>query len=215
VSNDPSKPAAERRQPKQSRSVETWNGILEAAASIYAERGYEQATTHQIAAEAGVSVGALYRYFADKQAILEELYSREVDDVRRRILGEFSLADLVGQDVRQLVRKTISLAFRVYSEHPGLRRVLREQSRKVPALIELRRRQDTELQDAVQQILRGFQQKVRLPDIEVGAYLIALFLESLIDEHVLYRAAEGAFDDERIIDAAADFIMRYVLGRLE
>lgn len=203
-----------RRKPKQTRSVETRNSLLEAAATLFAELGYEQATTHLIASRAGVSVGALYRYFEDKQAILIELYGQEVSDLRRRLLKEFSIVDLVGKDVRQLVNKTVALAFKVYGELPDLHRVLVEQSRKIPELAELRRTQEAEIHRAILQILTAFP-GVRLPDVEVGAYLIRLFIESLIDDNMFYRRDEVEFDDDRIIEAASDFIIRYVMGRIE
>lgn len=214
-SDKPSADAAspQRHQPKQTRSQETWNQILQAAAESFAAKGYEQTTTHQIASGAGVSVGALYRYFADKQSILIELYRQEITQLRRRVLEEFSLADLVGQDFRRLVRKTISTAFKIYSERPGLRRVLGAQSRKIPELAELRRNQEAEIHRAVQQILSTVP-AVALPDPEVSAYLLRLFLESLIDDHILYGRGQqlGGADDDRVIDAATDFVMRYALG---
>lgn len=200
-----------RRQPKQNRSVETFNAILEAAGKLFAEQGYEETTTHQIAASAGVSVGALYRYFDGKQAILKEVYTREISGLRRRILEGFSIADIIGQDVKGLVRKTMALAFRVYGERPGLRRVLTEQSRKIPELGDLRRAQEAEVHRAVQQILSSAP-GVRVPDREVGSYLVSLFMESLIDDYLLYRRQQTDFGDERVIEAASDFIMSYLLG---
>lgn len=209
--SDPPDGGEPRRQPKQNRSVETFNAILEAAGKLFAEQGYEETTTHQIAASAGVSVGALYRYFDGKQAILKEVYTREVSGLRRRILEGFSIADIIGQDVKGLVRKTMALAFRVYGERPGLRRVLTEQSRKIPELGELRRAQEAEVHRAVQQILSSAP-GVRVPDREVGSYLVSLFMESLIDDYLLYRRQQTDFGDERVIEAASDFIMSYLLG---
>jgi AcrR family transcriptional regulator len=203
---------AERRQPKQSRSVETFNAILQAAANLFEAKGYEVTTTHQIASEAGVSVGALYRYFDGKQAILKELYARETSGSRRRILEGFSLADFIGQDLGQLVRKTMALAFKIFSERPGLRRVLTEQARKIDELDSLRRSQGSEVRQAVRQIL-GAAPMVTVPDKEAAAYLVSLFMESLIDDYLLYRRTDSDFGDERIIEASSDFIMSYLLGR--
>lgn len=203
----------QRRQPKQPRSVETFNSLLEAAAKLFAERGYEQTTTHQVAAAAGVSVGALYRYFGGKQAILQEVYRRETVELRQRILSSFSIADLVGQDLPKLVHKAMTQAFRAYSERPGLRRVLVEQARKIPELIELRREQAKEIQDAVRAIL-GAAPGVNLPDVEVGAYLVSVFMEALIDDYTLYQG-DDRVAEERVIAAAADFILSYALGRVE
>ncbi len=201
-----------RRQPKQSRSVETFNSILEAAAALFESRGYEPTTTHQIAGEAGVSVGALYRYFDDKEAILKELYVREHSRMRERILKGFTLTDLVTQDLKQLVRKAMVLAFSIFSERPALRRVLSEQSRKIPELETIRRSQEDEIHQAVRQILTAAP-GVAVPDKEIGAYLVTLFMDSLIDDYTLYRKEHSAFDQERIIAAASDFIQSYLLGR--
>lgn len=203
-----------RAQPQQSRSQETWNGILEAAATLFDSQGYEPTTTHQIAAQAGVSVGALYRYFDGKEAVLKELYRRESSSLRERALAEFSIADLLSRDLPALLRKTLELAFRVYRERPGLRRVFAEQSRKIPELIEVRRALEADVHRAVQQIFAAAP-GIRVPDTEVGAYLATVFLEALMDDFLLYPGEHPDFGDERVIDAATDFILRYALGRIE
>lgn len=203
-----------RAQPQQSRSQETWNAILEAAADLFEVQGFEQTTTHQIAAGAGVSVGALYRYFGDKEAVLKELYRRESSGLRQKALDEFSIADLVSKDLPELLRKTLTVAFRVYGQRPGLRRVLGEQSRRIPELVELRRAMEAEVHQAVRQILASAP-GIRVPDVEVGAYLVSVFLEGLMDDFLLHRRGHTDFTDERIIAAATDFVMRYALGRIE
>lgn len=204
--------AEARSKPKQNRGVETFNAILDAATELFAEKGYEQTTTHQIADKANVSVGALYRYFGGKQPILEEVYRREAVFQRRRILSSFSLNDLRGKDLPQLVRKVMKLAFNIYAENPGLRKVLIEQARKLPELADLRRQQETEIHAAASAILRAAP-GVKIPDIDIGAYLIALFLEALVDDFMLYK--KPRLDEDRVIDAASDFILRYALGHLD
>jgi AcrR family transcriptional regulator len=203
-----------RAQPQQSRSQETWNAILEAAAVLFDAQGYEPTTTHQIAAQAGVSVGALYRYFDGKEAVLKELYRRESTSQRERALAEFSIADLVSRDLPALLRKTLALAFRVYRERPGLQRVFGEQSRKIPELIELRRALEGDLREAVRQIFAAAP-GIRVPDMEVGAYLATVFLQALMEDFLLHQHEHRDFDDERVIEAATDFVMRYALGRIE
>ena len=55
--------------------------LLEATASTLAERGLEDTTTNHIADKAGVSIGSLYQYFPDKEALLEALMVRVSDKV--------------------------------------------------------------------------------------------------------------------------------------
>jgi len=66
-----------RRQPRQARSRDTVDALLEAAARVFRREGW-RATTNRIAAEAGVSVGSLYEYFPNKQALLTALAERHL-----------------------------------------------------------------------------------------------------------------------------------------
>src|SRR5215471_3682199 len=58
------------RAPQQSRSREKVARILATTARLLEQRPYEEIGTKLIAAEAGVSVGILYRFFPDKEAIV-------------------------------------------------------------------------------------------------------------------------------------------------
>ncbi|MFM9444726.1 TetR/AcrR family transcriptional regulator [Streptomyces acidiscabies] len=62
-----------RRTPRQARSVEKVARVLAAAERLLAEEGVDVLTTTRVAAEAGVSVGALYQYLPDRDAIVEAL----------------------------------------------------------------------------------------------------------------------------------------------
>ena len=66
-----------KRTPKQARSRATIEVILTAAAQVLERHGYRQATTDRIAERAGVSVGSIYQYFANKDEVFERLFERE------------------------------------------------------------------------------------------------------------------------------------------
>jgi AcrR family transcriptional regulator len=65
-----------RRQPVQARGQERIKKILDSADEVFAEVGYEGATTNAIAARARTSIGSVYQFFPDKQAILQALAAR-------------------------------------------------------------------------------------------------------------------------------------------
>ena len=88
---------APRKIPRQRRSRETVDVIIEAAAHLLASRGWAASTTNHIAARAGVSIGSLYKYFPNKAAILAEV-------ARRRIRSEVS---------------AITAAFEAHATDPG------------------------------------------------------------------------------------------------
>lgn len=67
-----------RARPKQKRGQQRVEAILDAASAVFAEVGYEHATTIMIAARADTSVGSLYQFFANKETILQALVDRYV-----------------------------------------------------------------------------------------------------------------------------------------
>ncbi len=67
---------------KIKKSEETRARILEAALKIFRERGFERATMREIAAEAGVAVGAAYYYFESKEAIVMAFYERAQGEMK-------------------------------------------------------------------------------------------------------------------------------------
>ena len=68
-----------RRRPVQERSAARVQRMLDAAAALLDEVGYEATTTSQIAARAGVSVGSLYQFFPDRRAVLQALATRSFE----------------------------------------------------------------------------------------------------------------------------------------
>jgi AcrR family transcriptional regulator len=76
--------AEPRKLPRQRRSAATVDRILVAAARIFDERGYRATTTNHVAQAAGVSIGSLYQYFPNKDALLVALAERHIDDIASR-----------------------------------------------------------------------------------------------------------------------------------
>ena len=74
-----------RRNPKQARAQATVNAVLEAAFQILEEDGEARLTTNLIAERAGVSIGTLYQYFEDREAILAAMGQRQAETTRERI----------------------------------------------------------------------------------------------------------------------------------
>ena len=65
-----------RNLPRQARSAARVELLLDVAAEVFEEVGYDAATTNLVAARAGVPVGTLYRWFPDKAALAEALTDR-------------------------------------------------------------------------------------------------------------------------------------------
>jgi AcrR family transcriptional regulator len=78
--NPPDLPASLRHVPTQARSRERLRRVLDAADDVLAQEGAHAFTTTRIAAAAGIPIGSVYRYFPDKQTILEALAVRYWSD---------------------------------------------------------------------------------------------------------------------------------------
>ncbi|MCU1406464.1 MAG: TetR/AcrR family transcriptional regulator [Glaciihabitans sp.] len=79
-----------RNEPVQARSAARLEALLDAAASVVEELGYERLTTAMVAERAGASIGTVYRYFPDRIAVLQALAARNLDRVLTRIRSEFA-----------------------------------------------------------------------------------------------------------------------------
>ncbi|TBN56997.1 TetR/AcrR family transcriptional regulator [Glaciihabitans arcticus] len=77
-----------RNEPVQARSTARLAALLDAAASVVDEIGYERLTTAMVAEKAGASIGTVYRYFPDRIAVLQALGARNLDRVLRRVHDE-------------------------------------------------------------------------------------------------------------------------------
>lgn len=68
-----------RNEPVQARSAARLTALLDAAAHVIHEIGYERLTTAMVAERAGASIGTVYRYFPDRIAVLQSLAARNVE----------------------------------------------------------------------------------------------------------------------------------------
>ncbi|WP_454914384.1 TetR family transcriptional regulator [Variovorax gossypii] len=91
MTDRPSASISSRRKPKQARSADLLQAILQAAIQVLAKEGVSRFTTTRVAERAGVSVGSVYQYFPNKASILFRLQSdewRQTTEMMRGILGD-------------------------------------------------------------------------------------------------------------------------------
>lgn len=101
---------AVKRPPQQDRAHQTRDRLLDVAGELLAEVGIERISTNMIAARAGLTPPALYRYFGDKYAVLEALGRRLMDRqnavleawlLRHASVGIAAMADHIGDLLTQ------------------------------------------------------------------------------------------------------------------
>ena len=117
--NTPPKPLKLRlrRQPQQERGQQRVDVILNAAEDAFAETGYEAATTNQIAARAGVSIGSLYQFFTNKEGILQAVAGRYAQGFFAAF--QQSVPDLGHASIEHIVNTLIDSTFGFGMQHMG------------------------------------------------------------------------------------------------
>lgn len=110
-----------RKQPRQARSARVVEAILEAAVRVLSRDGAAAFTTIRVAEQAGVSVGSLYQYFPNKQAILYRLQTDEWKQTGQMLDTIFSDSRR-SADVR--LRDAVRAFFRSEVAEAPLRRAL-------------------------------------------------------------------------------------------
>jgi AcrR family transcriptional regulator len=110
-----SKSAIPRRQARGQKRI---TELLRAAGEVFAEAGYENATTNAIAARAGVSPGSLYQFFPNKQAIAEALahdYAAKNQAIHESVFD----TDLVRLPLRQMLDRLVDPFLEFRRNAPG------------------------------------------------------------------------------------------------
>lgn len=185
-----------RKAPKQARSVETVNVIVEAAARILEEGGHDRFSTNAVAERAGVSVGSLYQYFPSKDALIGALIVRET-------------ASLVEEAVVAAARATGAEALSAFIaacvahqfKRPKLARLLDFEEARLPFDADMER-----VGERIQQIMLEMLARPDLPsqpDLDAATRDIIAIVKGLVDaagrycesnrDAVILRVEQAAF----------------------
>lgn len=193
-----------RKQPRQARSIETRQRVLDAAAHIFSVHGYAAGTTNRIAAAADMSIGSLYQYFPNKDAIVSALTDAHVD-AGAELLAQRAAAGLpagLTDTLRLFVRATIDN----HRSDPALHRVLFEEAPRSPALL-------ARLREAEQRAIAGTAELLRVhpevtaPDPVLAARITVATIESLVHRLITSPVDAQQLEDE-IVGMLAGYLTR-------
>jgi AcrR family transcriptional regulator len=182
-----------RRQPRQERALQTIHAVLQAAGAEIAEGGLDRLTTKRIAAAAGLSVGAVYEYFPNKETIVSELLKgwlarvyKAIDSVHPRHGQQLDLLNYLNLQVDQ--------AAPVYEDQPGLG-ALFNMIDAMPALRAVIEQHDDAVVDSVASALRALVPQADPAEVATAARCIPIICHQLLSTAIVYRLGE----QERLI----------------
>lgn len=194
-----------RKHPRQERSRQTVERILDAAAHIFGELGYRAATTNDIAARAGISIGSLYQYFPNKDALLVALADRHVEEVSAVL--DVALADAAARrpSLDQLATELIGLVVHLH-ESDRLHLLLAHEAPRTPELAQRLRVLFDRISTAVADHLE------RATPAMVDPLLTAALLVAMVDAavHDVVIARPTAQDRRAAMTRTIELIMRAI-----
>jgi AcrR family transcriptional regulator len=148
------------------------DAIVEAAAQVFEREGLA-ATTNRIAERAGVSIGTLYQYFPNKQALLYELAERHLDAAGRRFDAEFARLRARPRSWEEALPALVDALVELHTARPRLHALMHAYAPRVPdgvaRLHALQDRLAAEVTDLLRHYGRGGSDPVRTAALLVQA----------------------------------------------
>lgn len=108
-----------RNEPVQARSTARLTALLDAAAKIVDEIGFERLTTAMVAERAGASIGTVYRYFPDRIVLLQALAARNLERSLKGVAA--AIADPKHTDWMQALSAAMDTLVESFRSEPGFR----------------------------------------------------------------------------------------------
>lgn len=197
----------------QTRSRRTRDKIVAALDALLKSRAFEQVSVSEIAAEAGVSVGAVYQRFENKDAlipVLFELYRQRLDEEARR--HENAAAP---DGLRAHLKAAMAQAWAMMERHGHLMRAAHLHARLRPdlvgpewePLIDASRR-------SIQALIDAHRSEIRHPDPDLAAETLTYFLNTALIEAGLYPdigpPVAAALENGVLAEELADYAWGYL-----
>jgi AcrR family transcriptional regulator len=196
-----------RRAPTQARSKATVDAIIEAAARVIDSDGMEAATTTRIAEVAGVGIGTLYDYFADKEALSRAVLERCARRKLERLVEE--IPSLTPLSARDAMRRLLEIYVELVASQCDLTRALLGRAVYTPADEE-----PDEIAQGFADLIRGqllLRRKALRPiaDIDMTTLLLVSVLNGTIEAAVLNKPEY--LRDPLFLDELTTLVGRFIL----
>ncbi len=184
------KAALHRRVPLQQRGQQTLDQILHAAARAIEREGLDRLTTKRIAVEAGLSVGSVYEYFPNKEAVLCALVGQWFDQLMQA-LETHHPARTGTRDILRYLQDSIGAIRQIYVDQPALSAMLAA-LQAIPTLRDLVEQHDRRVIDNMVDALGAIVPAVPADDLRVTARAIVLVSHELITEGLVRDPGHAA-----------------------
>jgi len=176
-----------RRLPTQERARATVEQVLQAAADEIERNGFDKLTTKRIAAAAGLSVGALYEYFPNKEAIVHALAENWMQTIREAIDAPHPRHG-GNRDVFAYLNDQFSLVAKLYEGRPGLGALI-PMLTAVPDLAALVRDHDDRVAESVSSALAHYAPHAAKEAVDATSRCVGIICHDILCAALVHRVA--------------------------
>ncbi len=205
MSESPLTAGGMRRKPRQARSQERVNRILDVAEALFASQGYTATTTNAIATQAQVPIGSLYQFFPDKAAILQALALRYGEMLHQQ-LAAIDETELVALSLSDYVDQLIDTTDRFFTENPSYYAIFMEVQGTIRELAEIDEATDAKLIQDLANSLAKRNASSEPMDYEAIAYVLVKAIGTLL---WLSLSQEKLFR-QRLVKETKRFALNYL-----
>lgn len=171
-----------RKLPQQDRSRVTVKAILEATTHILTERGYEKANTNHIADRAGISIGSLYQYFPNKEALMAALMEQHSNEIVELVESKLQL--LFDEPLEVAISELVKAVIAAHAINPRLHQVLNEE---IPLSVRLQQMQkaDKRIGKMLRAYLSRCQEHIHPQNLDMTIFILSRTVEALCHAAVI------------------------------
>lgn len=188
-----------RKVPAQARSQETVTIILEASARILESDGLRDFNTNAIAAKAGVSVGSLYQYFPNKDAIVLALIGGYEEGLHKAVLEAVQAGR--GKELKRRLRLLVRALVTVHYRRPRLNRLLEAEEERLGSGAD-----DATFHAMVLQLLQDHKNEMAVPVSAATERVVIAILRAVIDLGLASGARPGS-TEHRAMRAVCGYLL--------
>lgn len=196
-----------RKSPAQARSARTVEDLLDATARVLVRDGWDKASTNRIAKAAGVSVGSLYQYFPNKEALVMALARRHAEQT----LGTFAsqAVEFADAPITVAVPAFVRAMLTAHRTDPELHLALVHQLLSVG--LEPVDDMITAAKVMVHRFLERRRDELVVEDLESAAWMCVTVVDAVV--HAAVLDGRRRLDDPAVERELSAMILRYLTGR--
>jgi len=195
-----------KKPPQQQRAKVTVNAILDGMVRVLEQEGFDAASTSRVAEVAGVSVGTLYQYFSNRDAILDALQDREFERATE-MMGRVLARGAYTSD-REAARAVVEGLLELHSAAPALHRVLVLEGLRVTPRDRVQAF-DLRLVSTIRSFLALANVRIRRTNLDAAAFVVYQAVRATMLAALLERPP--GLDSTTLVDEITDLVLRYLV----